>query len=131
MKNTRHQLFRFALIGAITTLVHICIAVTLIEYIKTPYLWANFYAFTVALLLSFFGHYHWTFSTDSGYAHSFPKFSMTAIFGLSLNQTIMFYAVDIFNLGYKIGLLAVALIVPLTVFLLSKLWAFSHTKAKQ
>lgn len=128
MGGTRQQIFRFALIGAATTSVHVCIAVILIELIKMPYLWANFFAFTAALLLSFFGHYHWTFSANAGYIYSFPRFAATAITGLIINQTIMFSAVDIFGVDYKIGLLMVAIFVPLTVFLFSKLWAFNYTK---
>ena len=84
MGKTRQQIFRFALIGAATTSVHVCIAVILIELIKMPYLWANFFAFTTALLLSFFGHYHWTFSANAGYIYSFPRFAATAITGLSV-----------------------------------------------
>ena len=128
MGEAQRQLFRFISIGAAATSVHVGTAIILVEFAKLHYLWANFYAFSAALSLSFFGHYHWTFSANTGYAYSLPRFVITAIAGLIANQAIMFSAVNIFKLDYKIGLIAVVLIVPLAVFLLSKSWAFNAVK---
>lgn len=128
MGEARRQLFRFIWIGVAATSLHVVMAIFLVEFANLHYLWANFYAFTTALLLSFFGHYHWTFSADAGYAYSLPRFAITAISGLIANQAIMYSAVNILKVDYKIGLFIVVLIIPPTVFLLSKLWAFNSVK---
>ena len=85
---------------------------------------ANLFAFSLALLISFTGNYHWTFKASTPYTSAFPRFFTIALLGLGLNQTIMFSVVSLLALDYRLGLAAVIMVVPSISFMANKLWAF-------
>jgi putative flippase GtrA len=119
---------RFGLVGITATATHITTVLVLVEWSNWRPLWANFFAFSLALLVSFGGHYHWTFKASTPYASAFPRFSSIALLGLGLNQIIMFSVVSLLALNYRLGLAAVIMVVPFISFMANKLWAFQSIK---
>ncbi|MDX8405476.1 MAG: GtrA family protein [Mariprofundus sp.] len=126
-KNTG-QILRFGLVGIMATTTHISTVLLLVEQGDWGPLWANCVAFSLAVCVSFTGHYHWTFNASSSYATAFPKFITVALLGLGLNQTIMFSLLSILGLDYRLGLAAVIMVVPAIIFLASKYWAFQPAR---
>lgn len=124
MRDLRTQIMRFGLVGITATATHIGTVLLLVERGGREPLTANFIAFALAVLVSFWGHYHWTFKTSTPYRSAFPRFFAIAVLGLGLNQTIMFSAVTILTLDYRLGLTAVIMLVPALSFIANKLWTF-------
>ncbi|ATX79911.1 Putative flippase GtrA (transmembrane translocase of bactoprenol-linked glucose) [Mariprofundus aestuarium] len=118
------QVLRFGLVGIMATVTHVITVLFLVEWGGWGPLWANFVAFSLAVFVSFIGHYHWTFNASTPYATAFPKFFTIALLGLGLNQAIMFSLVNLLGWDYRLGLAAVIMVVPAITFLASRFWAF-------
>jgi putative flippase GtrA len=119
-----HELLRFGVVGVGASIVHVIVALLLIERATMPLLWANAVAFSVAVFVSYFGNHAWTFRRAGYHRKHFPRFFVIALGGLALNQIIVFLTVDVAGIAYLYGILLVVMIVPGLSFALSKCWAF-------
>lgn len=102
-----------------------------IEFVGLVPLVANFAAFGIAVLVSFLGHFHWTFrsqTADHGWQQqraAFVRFAQVALAGLVLNSLAVILVVHLMALPYPYALILMVGVVPLVVFAMSKFWAFA------
>src|SRR6056297_2785570 len=83
------QMFRFSLIGLAATLVHLFVGVTLIDAGWMPVV-ANLAAFCTAFLVSFAGHFGYTFSSHQvALRTSLRRFIVVALAGFCTNETML------------------------------------------
>lgn len=122
------RILRFAIVGFAATATHATTVLFLVERNGIDPLWANFFAFLLAVIVSFVGHYHWTFTSSIPYTIAFPKFFISALLGLCLNQMIMFCTVSMLALNYQFGLAVVVTLVPVINFLINSLWTFQPVR---
>jgi putative flippase GtrA len=118
------RILRFGMVGFAATATHATMALFLVEGKGLDPLWANFFSFLLAAVVSFLGHYHWTFAALNPYATAFPRFFTIALLGLGLNQAIMFCTVSVLTLNYRLGLALVVVLVPGLTFLANRFWTF-------
>src|SRR5262249_32848188 len=125
------QYGKFGCVGILATAGHIAAFTGLIEFFHVAPLLANILAFCAAVLISFFGHFHWTFKADAKQRLfsrqqrvAFARFAVVALLGLGLNSLIVFLVVDISELSYRYAIVPMAVVVPSILFLISKFWAF-------
>lgn len=118
------QILRFATVGVAATATHAAMVLILVEGYGLAPLPANFFSFLLAVLVSFFGHYHFTFTASTPYTKAFPRFFTIALLGLGLSQAIMFSAVSLLALDYRLGLAVVVMLVPGLNFLVNRAWTF-------
>ena len=122
------QYVKFGSVGGGATLVHVSLFSLLIEKGHVTPLIANVQAFVVAFLLSFVGHYYWTFADQIGgkgvRRSAIVRFLVTALIGLGLNTLIVYLIDQVFNLHYLYAAILMVGPVPLLLFALSKFWAF-------
>jgi putative flippase GtrA len=126
------QYAKFGSIGLLALATHVAIFAGLIEIFVIAPLTANILAFCVAVLVSFFGHFHWTFRAETrdpafpaqGPRLAFARFVVVALLGLALNSLAVFLVVDIGGLPYQYAIPPMVFVVPPTVFAIAKLWAF-------
>lgn len=115
---------RFTTVGLVATTTHAWMVLFLVEGRDVAPLPANFFAFLLAVLVSFLGHYHWTFTASTPYTTAFPRFFASALLGLGLNQTIMFCMISLLTINYRLGLAVVVILVPGVNFLVNRFWTF-------
>ena len=118
------QILRFGVVGVFATFTHVVTVLLLVEWGGIGAVWSNFFAFSLAVFVSFKGHYHWTFNASTSYTKAFTKFSVIALLGLGLNQSIMYSLVNLLNWDYRIALAVVIMVVPTITFIFSRQWAF-------
>ena len=99
------QGFRFGLIGIVATFVHVLVFISCIELLGIEPLWANFPAFSVAIIVGFIGHFSWTFkqhkpANESVWSAQLVKFVIVSLFGFGLNSAIVFLIVNLLHLPY-------------------------------
>ena len=119
------QYIRFAGVGAVATAVHVTLFAALIELLHISALLANLAAFGAALLLSFIGHCLWTFRLREGHWPALRRFSIVAALGLGLNSAIAYGIADRLGWHYACAVLLMVTVTPVTLFLLSRRWAFA------
>lgn len=118
------QLLRFGLVGGLATLVHLSVAWLVLQVWAqgSPFL-VNLVAFLVAFQVSFWGHSRYTFRHKG----SPWRFLLVTLGGFAINNGLLwiFLALGLYS-GFAAICLSV-LMVPLFVFLASRLWVFSST----
>jgi putative flippase GtrA len=124
------QGMRFGIVGALATGVHILVFVSCIEILDIAPLWANFPAFLVALITGFVGHFTWTFrmqhrGLQDSWKPAMFKFTLVSFIGLGLNTLVVYLVVTLLGHPYPYAVLLMVTVVPATMFLLQKFWAFS------
>lgn len=128
------QLIRFGLIGAVATATHVALFVILIEWLGIRSAGANVVAYLVASIVGYAGHSAWTFRLQRGNARrgaatTYVKFVLASLCGLGLNALVVYAIVELLEASYLYAIPFMATIVPLTVFLLNRLWVFSDARA--
>lgn len=126
------QYTKFGIVGALSSVVHVSIFIALIELFSIWELYANFFAFLVAVTVSYTGNIMWTFSnalpTNSKVDHRgfIIRFLITALFGLIINSAIVYIFSDILEMEYYFSAMLMLTITPLLVFILNKIWVFRY-----
>jgi putative flippase GtrA len=125
MRNVTYQAARFGAVGLLATVVHVAVAIALVELAKVPVFWANMGAFCTAVLVSYLGNHRWTFACEGAHARYFPRFISIAALGLAIGQVIVWAIAEQGGGDYRLAVLTVALVVPVFSFLASRLFVFA------
>lgn len=126
--NLQKQGLFFFIVGSLTALVHFLSLIFFVQILDIHPNFANFFAFLIAFVFGFTGHFNFTFrsqSQKSEWKLKLGKWFASSVFGFALNQAM--FASGIYLLGEKyyifIWIVATALVTVCT-FLLAKFWAF-------
>jgi putative flippase GtrA len=119
------QFARFSIIGGLATLVHVLILLALVETLSYDPVFSTPLAFCVAVFVSYFGNFKWTFAAKDRAIARFPKFVVIQFVGLGMNTAIMYAVYDLARLDYRIGVAFAVVVVPVVVFVLQRIWTFS------
>lgn len=122
------QAAKFGSVGLAATATHVTIFSVVIEIWNIDPMLSNLIAFCFAFGVSFFGHFHWTFS-DGGVAcrnrrSAGIRFLFTALIGLALNSLVVYAVEHVFRLPYIYATIGMIFLVPPVLFIMSKYWAF-------
>ena len=127
------QYLRFGSVGLAATGTHAAVFVIAIDLLALPPLVANSVAFACAVIVSFIGHFHWTFRDETvgkrqstvASRRAFARFAVVAMTGFALTSAVVYAVIDVAGLSYLVALVFMVSVVPIVVFLLSKHWAFA------
>lgn len=117
------EFFRFALIGGINTLIHAALLTGFMELVVVSVVIANFLAFMMANVFSYFMNCNFTFKVKpslKGYAKFISSSLLALIITLSISSLVAYLGYH-----YLIGFLFVILLVPIISFFMMKFWAFN------
>ncbi|WP_317054830.1 GtrA family protein [Roseovarius rhodophyticola] len=118
------QLSRFAGIGALATLLHVTVALIVAEGFGADPQLSNLTGFLTAVGFSYFGHGHFTFSTELKHRVHGTRFLSVSVLGLCVSSGLTYAITDIAGLPFLAAMGVVAVAVPLSTFVLCKLWVF-------
>jgi putative flippase GtrA len=119
------SLWRFALIGLLATGLHAGVAVGMLTFTPVSVFVANLAGFLIAVSISFFGHFYWSFNSTRSMRSAAPRFFTMAILGFLINMMVLALLMRVFPQGMIIGkLLFSILVMPLSTYFLGRLWVF-------
>ncbi|MCP4284330.1 MAG: GtrA family protein [Gammaproteobacteria bacterium] len=124
------QIVRFGLVGGLATLVHVGAFLSLADGIGFYPQAANLLAWVAAFVISFCGHFLWTFrenfvGTQRRAADALVRFLGVSLLGLGLNSGIVMVMVGILRTSNGSAALLMATLVPALLFVINRYWAFS------
>lgn len=119
------QLLRFAGVGAIATLVHVCVALLANMVLGIEDMLANFAGFGAAVTLSYFGHALFSFQTQPDHVQHLPRFLFVSLIGLFSSSSLVWLISQRLGQGFGLAMALVAVAVPLATFLAMKFWVFT------
>lgn len=124
LRQTVREAAGFFAVGVAATLTHLCVGLALYYALDLGLsaLAANFGAFCVAYLVSYFGNATLAFPGTRLGPASFFRFLAVSLFSLGLNQAIVFALVDLAERPYWQALAVVLMTVPPLTFLAMKYW---------
>ena len=122
MAQLPRQGLRFAVVGVMSTGVHVLVASSLIELANFHAGAANGTAFTIATLTSYLINGKWTFEAQLG-AMQLTRFIIVASVGLATTVAIT-TAIQRAGYHYLVGIAAVVLFIPVLTFFSHRLWTY-------
>lgn len=96
------QVFKFAIVGVINTIIDFGLLNLLVVVFGWPVIWANTLSFSAAVANSFFMNKYWTFDERVGKMHmQFGGFIIVALVGLGLSDFLVYYFNETIGLHYN------------------------------
>jgi putative flippase GtrA len=80
--------------------------------------------FVAAFLVSYFGHFRFTFAASGRYRDYLLKFAVSSLASFFLSTGAVWVATAILGIDYKPALIALAIIVPACNYLVNRFWVF-------
>jgi putative flippase GtrA len=124
------QVLKFASVGSVATALHVCTALVLNSGFNVSALTANFYAFIVSSIFSYFGNWLWTFESQGSARDTLPRFVVLNVACFAVNQAIVYTIVEQAHLPLVVALLPVVMIIPVASFWMSKTKIFINLATK-
>lgn len=120
------SLMRFALIGVVATLIHALCALALVFYLAVPVIVSHAAGFVIALSVSFFGHYYYSFRSSESLMSCMARFLLVALSAYGLNALLLLLLLEELpnHIGDLIKLLISIAVFPLISYVLGKFWVF-------
>lgn len=119
------QFVRFNLVGVISTIAHVSVALAIEALGLAPAILANLFGFFAAFLISYFGHSKFTFHARLEHKTHLPKFLTIALIGLAVSSFITLNAHYRMGYSFVLTMAIVGIVVPIFTFLSLKLWVFA------
>lgn len=106
------------------TVVHASIAFFALKVMVTGVTVANSVGFTVALFVSYIGHYYFTFRSSKGHGVSAARFLTTALIAYLVNIVVVTVLGMATPLEPELRLAIGIATMPAVTFILSRLWVY-------
>ena len=123
------QFLKFALVGAIGTIINIAVLYALTEFLGVYYLVSAFFAFCAAVINNFLLNKVFTFkeTMSESFLPKFLKFFSVSVVALAVNLVFLYIFTDIAGIYYIVSQI-MAIIISLSVnFFGNKIWTFKRS----
>lgn len=119
-----YRIARFGTVGLLATAVHFTVALAVggLGVTSSVFL-MNTCGFLAAVVVSFLGHYHFTFSSSQGYTSTFPKFFRVALAAYAASSLCVFLT-SYAHLSDLWRLVLAVLVIPIMSYLANKKLVF-------
>ena len=117
----------YAGMGALGTLAHYAVLISLVESGSAGDLTASTLGFAVGALVNYLLNYRYTFRSRKSHREAFARFMTVALLGLAVNFLIMVLATRLADLNYVLAQLIATGAVLATTFLTNRGWTFRES----
>jgi putative flippase GtrA len=124
IKLWHRQLIRYGLVGIVSTTVHIVMATLLLKFAGLSLVLSNVGAFLSAVFVSYYGNALWSFQAQVE-VRSIGKFVGASTITLTLIVLISNWVTQA-GVSPYLGILMIAVVVPIIGFILQKIWVFGR-----
>lgn len=118
------KLIKFAGVGAIGTLLHYAVLISLVEINQVGVVYATTAGFIVGAIFNYAMSFKYVFHSEKKHSNTLPKFLSIAVITGFLNSTVMWTFAEIASIHY-IGAQIIATGVAFTAnYLINSKWTF-------
>lgn len=119
-----NSVLKFGMVGLFATLTYYSSAISLREFLYGfSIMVTNLVAYSIAMLVSYVGHYFWTYNAQGNHGATFTKYVVSALFGSALNSAVIFICMH-FSMQYKPAMVVAIVLVPAVAYVINKKWVF-------
>lgn len=119
-----NQLLRFTVVGLVATAMHLFIAIVAYRLLGFGVWSANLSGFLAALSLSYFGHYHFSFSSGRAHMTAMLRFATTALMAYLVNLGAVWLLTSGRVVPESVAMVIGIGLMPIVTFTLSRLWVY-------
>ena len=121
-KDLFNKIIRFSIVGGIATLIDFIFLYIFKEFLNMDVIIANTLSFIISVTYNYIASIVWVFDVnkDKNKKIQFILFILFSIFGLVLNNIILYILTDIFNMYYLISKVVATLFVMIFNFITRK-----------
>jgi putative flippase GtrA len=123
MRHALSQLMRYAVVGAVATLVHYLLLVACVELAGWPAWLASGFGAVAGAQIAYYGNRRFTFAHGGARAASWPRFQATALLGAVAGMGVVALAVRA-GLYYLLAQVLATLLMLLLTFGINRRWTF-------
>ncbi len=121
------QFLRFAAVGAVGTIFHYIVLVTMVQLMELRPLLGSGAGFAVGAFVNYRLNYRFTFRSTQRHGVAMPRFYLVALAGLGFNTLLMYVLNERLNLHYLIAQVLATGAVFFSNFVGNRLWTFKET----
>jgi putative flippase GtrA len=118
------RLARFSAVGTIATVAHIVVAAILVAAAGANPTVGAMIGFVAAFMVSYFGHFRFTFAASGRYRDYLLKFVVSSLASFLLSTAAVWVATAVLGIDYKPALIALGIFVPVCNYLMNRFWVF-------
>jgi putative flippase GtrA len=118
------RLARFSAVGALVTVIHIGVAMIAVTAAGANPTVGSMMGYVVALLVSYIGHFRFTFAVPGRYRDYLLKFAVNSLASFVLSTSVVGFATAILKIDYRPVLISLAIVVPVCNYLVNRFWVF-------
>ena len=118
------QIFKFAIVGVVATLIDFLFLYIFREFFKFPVVLANTLSFVISVIYNYTASIKWVFyvNKEKSAKKQFITFIIFSVIGLLINDLIMWISVDQLNIYYLLAKIIATLIVMVFNFVSRKIF---------
>lgn len=118
------QIFKFGIVGGIATVIDFGCIFLFKEFVHLPVLVANTLSFCISTIYNYIASVKWVFKVneEKDSKKTFITFIIFSVIGLILNDLIMWFTTDMFNIYYMLGKIIATCFVMVFNFITRKLF---------
>ena len=118
------QIFKFAIVGVVATLIDFLFLYIFREFFKFPVVLANTLSFVISVIYNYTASVKWVFDVnkEKSAEKQFITFIIFSVIGLLINDLIMWISVDHLNIYYLLAKIIATLIVMVFNFVSRKIF---------
>jgi len=120
------QFICFTAVGAIGTLFHYAVLISLVQFIQLRPIIGSTAGFSVGAVVNYILNYYVTFRSNSSHWAAMPKFYLVALVGLGINTAFMYMLNEWLMIHYLIAQVISTGAVLVSNFVCNKLWTFKE-----
>lgn len=118
------QIFKFVIVGGIATVIDFGLIFVFREFLNLPVLVSNTLSFCISTIYNYIASVKWVFNVneEKNKKKIFITFIVFSVIGLILNDLIMWFTTDMFNIYYMLGKIIATCFVMVFNFITRKLF---------
>ncbi len=120
---------RFSVVGIVATVVHVSVAILVIDYAGVSPVAGSVIGFLAAFLISYIGHFRFTFQVRGRYRDYVLRFAVGSLVSFVLSTVLVWVLTGPLRVDAKLALVATGIVVPITNYLINRLWVFFRPAA--
>ena len=123
-KLVSNRILKFGVVGLFATLTYYFSALSLREVLYNfSIMVTNLIAYGIAMIVSYVGHYFWTYRAQSGHGVTIVRYVISALFGSALNSAIVYICMRS-SMQYNSAMVVAIVFVPAVAYVINKKWVF-------
>lgn len=119
-------LVRFSVVGVAATAAYIIVSMAMISFGAVNPVVGSVMGFCASFLISYFGHFRFTFAATGGHRDYLLKFAVNSIAVLLFSTFMVWLVASVLRMDYRIAVGISAIVIPVFNYLVSRFWIFLH-----